>query len=84
MVPRNLAIVREAGGTILHAPEDEGVVIGESKDLRGSAAGVEMEKDFGAHGYREAYGRRVGSSMCERDGLHSVRHPCMGMACHCP
>ena len=42
-------IVREADVTILHTPEDKGVVLCECEDLPAITLGVEKEKDFAAH-----------------------------------
>ena len=55
--PGNLRIVRDARMAVVHAPEDEGIMLGEGEDFSGVFAFADLEMNFGTHGFGEALRR---------------------------
>jgi len=54
VVTGNLRVVRDAGMGVVHAPENEGIVLGEGEDFPGILALADLDSDFGTHGFRGA------------------------------
>ena len=61
-----LRVVREAGVAVVHAPEDEGIVLVEGEDFPGILALADFDLDFGTHGFRGAL-RRTGETVNQPD-----------------
>ena len=58
----NLSIVRDAGVGVVHAPEDESVMLREGENFPGVFALADFDIDFGAHGVGGHYGEEAKSS----------------------
>jgi len=50
VVPGNLRVIRDARVTVVHAPEDEGIVFCEREDFPDIFALADLELNFGTHG----------------------------------